>query len=138
VKEGILWNNNFTSATCKAIYIILAATTPTPATTPKIRAILLPGAAAELATAAGGFLIAVDVEFDIVPELIVEVFIVVVAIIVDDMSDIMVFAIFVFVIMVSAIMVSAIMVSVIMVFGIVIVGVITSMDVGSTNDDGMI
>jgi hypothetical protein len=140
LKEGILRNNNLTSATCKAVYNIPAAATPTPATTTKIQAILSPGAAAEFAIAMDGFMVAVDIEPDIVPELIFEVFMVGAAIIVDDISDIivsddiMVSVIMVSVIMVSGIMVSGIMVSGIMVPGIVITGVIMSMAVGCSDD----
>jgi hypothetical protein len=70
-------------------------------------------------------MVAVDIEPDIVPEPIIEVSMVVGAIIVDDISDIIVS---------DDITVSAIMVSVVMVSGIVIVGVIMSMDVDCTDD----
>jgi len=71
-------------------------------------------------------MVAVDIEPDIVPELIIEVSMVGAAIIVDDISDIIVSDD----IMVSVIMVSVVMVSVIMVSDIVIVGVIMSMNEG--------
>jgi hypothetical protein len=65
-----------TSPTSKAAYSIPTAAKPTPATTPKIGAILSPGAAAELAIATDDeVLVAVDsMELDVMFELIIEVF----------------------------------------------------------------
>ena len=96
-----------TSATNESFYSIPAAATPTPTITPKIGAILSPGAAAELDITADAAMVEDDfMELDIMPELI-EVSIAPVAIFVDD--DIMSLDIIVSDIIVSDIIVSDIM-----------------------------
>jgi len=80
-------------------------------------------------------MVAFDLELDIVPELFIEVFMVVVAIIVDDISDII--ADDISDIIADDITLSVITVSVIMVSGIVMVGAITSTGAGCDDDGRM-